>query len=192
MKLRWKATSFLLFVLAAPCLVFSDPPAASNPFPTDQPIEMKMNLSFFGLLGNGMRYSIGGKPISRYEDFRDLINPLHDEEATDLLRGAQDDNLVAWLFYASGAVAGVDFALVFKPDPLLGVNWFDRIATGFVAAQVFWTGGAIFEGDAEARKFNAIQRYNDLLKQEDESFLGFTPRVCLVGQGLGLDLDRPF
>jgi hypothetical protein len=191
MKRLFKALSFLLFALA-PGLVFSDPPSVSAFFPTGQPIETKMNLGLFGLIGGGMRYSIDGKPISRYEDFQGLIYPTHDEEATDLLREAQDDHLVAWIFYVSGVAAGVDFALAFKPDPLLGVNWFDRIATGFVAAEFFWSGGSIFEGDAEARKFNAVQRYNHLMREKDDAFLGFMPRVCLIGQGLGLDLDRPF
>ena len=181
-----------MLILVPSSLLFAGSSPDPTPFSTDQTIETKMNLGLFGLLGGGMDYSIGGKPIRRFEDFEDLIYPIHDVEATDLLREAKDDHLIAWMFYGSGVAAGVDFALAFKPDPLLGVNWFDRIATGFVAAEFFWSAGAIFDGDAAARQFNAVQRYNHVLRGKDGAFLGFTPRVCWVGQGLGLDLDRPF
>ncbi len=53
-----------------------------------------MNLGLFGLVGGGMDYSIEGKPISRMEDFESLIYPIHDVEATDLLREAKDDHLI--------------------------------------------------------------------------------------------------
>ncbi len=190
MKHIFKAIFFILFGLSAPRLVFSDPSSAF--FPEGVPIESKVDLGLFGLIGGGMKYTIDGRSIDRYEDFQSLIYPLHDTEASDLLREAQAAHFVALMFFVSGVGAGVDFALVFKPDPFLGVNWFDRIATGFVAAQFFWGVGALFDGDAAGRKFNAVQRYNHLLKEKEDAFLGFTPQVCLVGQGLGLDINRPF
>lgn len=192
MKRHFKAIFLFPFFLAASGLVLGDPLSTSPPFPKDQPIETKMDLGLFGLIGGGMKYTLGGKPIDRNEDFRSLIYPLHDTEASDLIRGAQDAHLVAWMFYVSGVGAGVDFALTFKPDPFLGVNWFDRIATGVVAAQFFWAVGALFDGDAAGQKFNAVQRYNHLLSGQEDAFLGFKPQVCQVGQALGLDMNRPF
>jgi hypothetical protein len=160
-------------------------------FPIGQPIETKMDLGFFGLLGGSMNYTVGGKPISRYEDFKALIYPLRDPEASDLIREAGEAHLTAWMFYGAGTATGIDAALFFKPAPLLNINWFDRIATGVVTAEIFWGIGALFDNNAEGRKYNAIQRYNQLLRKEKESFLDLKPEITMAqgGPKLGLGCD---
>jgi hypothetical protein len=193
MKPHWQPIALLIvFALAMPCLLFAGSPSDSATYPVDQPIETKMNLGLFGLLGGGMSYSVGGKPITRYKDFKTLIYTQDDREACDLIHSAQEARYAAWMLYWSGVAVGADVAIFFKPTPVLHIPWFDRLATGFVATQIFWAVGAIFDSDGEARKYNAVQRYNHQLDKQDGAFLGFTPQVCLVGQGVGLDLDRPF
>jgi hypothetical protein len=190
MKLHPWAMLFL--ALTVPCLLSAGPSSDPAAFPAFHPIDTRMNLGLFGLLGRGMGYSIGGKPISRYGDFKALIYGQDDPEARDLIHSAQEAHYAAWMLYWSGLAVGADVAIIYKPTPLLNIKWFDRLASGFVATQLFWAVGAIFDSNAETWKFNAVQRYNHLLDKQDGAFLGFTPQVCQVGQGVGLDLDRPF
>ncbi|HJT24410.1 MAG TPA: hypothetical protein VJ873_07520 [bacterium] len=163
----------------------------STPFPAGQPIDSRMDLGFFGLLGGGMTYSVGGKPITRYEDFKGLIYPLRDEEASRLIRDAEDCHWAAWVLYGTGATVGVDVGLAFKPVPFLGVDWIDRIATGVVAAEIPWGIGALLDNSAEARKYNAVQRYNYLIQQKEDAFLNLKPQLVLAQDGprLGLRYD---
>lgn len=186
-----KIPAFILF-LFFPSIVLGEPLSAPPAFPKDQPIQTRMNLGLFGLLGGGMDYQLGGRPITRYEDFKALIYAQGDREASDLIREAHETHLTAWLFYGAGTATGVDVALAFKPAPLLKVDWIDRIATGFVAAQFFWAAGALFDTNAESRKYNAVQRYNHLLKNEEDAFLGVSTSTPLNGQGLCLGLERAF
>jgi hypothetical protein len=183
-----KKIPMFFLCLALPALVWPGSPEETKP----QPFETRMDLGLFGLLDGGMRYSLGGKPISRYEDFKSLIYAKNDTEASDLIREAHEAHFVAWMLYVAGAATGVDIGLSFKPAPVLHIDWFDRIATGVVAGQVFWAVGAIFDTNAEGRKYNAVQRYNQLLRDRNQSFLGFSPQVCLGGQGFSLDLNHPF
>jgi hypothetical protein len=128
-----------------------------------------MDLGLFGLLGGGMSYSLGGRPISRYEDFKDLLFPTGDIEASDLIRAAHSAHLTAWMFYGAGVATGVDVALAFPPNHILGVDWCDRVISGVMGAQVFWALGALFDTNAEARKYNAIQRYNSRFDCKSEA-----------------------
>ena len=143
-----------------------------------------MDLGLFGLLGGGLEYSIQGRPISRYEDFKTVLYPLQDREASDLLRESESSHTAAWLLYGTGSAVGLDVALSFQPVHFLGVDWFDRTATGFAAAQFFWAVGILFDSNAEARKFNAVQRYNRLLRQGgDLSFDWMAPHLAF-GPGM--------
>lgn len=192
--MRFQPTNFLVFFLTAFWLsgaACAGPDPAA--FPLDQPIESRMNLGLFGVLGGGMNYSVGGKPISRYEDFQSLIYPLRDTEASDLLREAGELHFAAWMLYVSGAAVGVDVGLSFKPVRLLGVDWFDRVVTGVVASEVPWGIGALLDSSAEGHKFNAIQRYNDLiLEKKGEAFLDLRPRLTLAQDGPRLGLSCSF
>ena len=180
----------ILFVLAPP--VFAEREVPESPFTAGSPIETRMDFGVFGLLGGGMRYRVDGRPISRYEDFQCLILPLRDEEATRLLNESQECHFAAWILYVSGGAVGVDVGVSFKPMVLLGVDWFDRIATGLTAAEVFWTVGALLDGSGEARKFNAVQRYNQLLKEKDQAFLELGPRLQWTPGGMILALQGRF
>lgn len=139
-----------------------------------------------------MEYRIGSQRISRYEDFKRLIYPLGDEEASQLIRDSEAFHFAAWLCYVSGGIVGLDVALAFKPDSILGVEWFDRIATGAAAGEVFWDLGSLLDSAAGAREYNAVQRYNRLIGKKDQAFLDLEPRLYLAQSGLILGVGRNF
>ena len=156
------------------------------------PIDTRMDLGLFGLLGGGMNYSAEGRPLTRYEDFKGLIYPLHDEQASSLIRDAEECHFAADVLYVTGGLVGADVALNFKPVPFLGVDWIDRVSTAVVAGEIFWGVGALMDSSAEGHKYNAVQRYNQLLGKQDQAFLDLKPRFTLARQGPGLDLDLAF
>ena len=139
-----------------------------------------------------MEYSVNGKKISRYEDFKSLIYPLRDAEASSLIREAESDHVTAMILYGAGFATGLDLALFFKPNKVLDVNWFDRFATGLIAAQIFGALGGIFDGNADGRKYNAVQRYNQLIQQPKESLLYLRPQWSSYNHGINLELSRSF
>ncbi|GEM_PF-1813348 len=186
---KTKALFFLLVPVLA-CAVVGR--AQADPFASGQSIDTRMDLGLFGLLGGGMNYSMGGRPLTRYADFKGLIYPLRDEEASDLIRDAEQCHFAASVLYVTGGVVGVDVALNFKPVPFLGVDWFDRISTAVVAGEFFWGAGALLDNGAEGRKYNAVQRYNQLLRNSPQAVLELKPRLALAPQGPELGLDLAF
>ena len=188
MKVRY----FLLPVLAATRIAFAGSSTQTSPLPDGPPVESKMSLGFLGLVGGGMDYTLGGKPLRRFEDFEKLIYPLQDEEATQLLHDAKESRFAAWMCYVSGGILTVDVALSFKPVALLGVDWFDRAATGVAAGEVLWGLGALLDSAGDARQYNAVQRYNRLLRGNGQTFLGLEPRLCLAPGGVLLDVGGDF
>jgi hypothetical protein len=182
-----------LFSLAILFLPFLLPKALAKTKPSKAPsstqkhvFETKIDLGLFGLLGGGMNYSLNGKKIIHYRDFNEIINSLHDEESTKLIRESESADLASWILLMTGIPVGIDVALAFKPVPLLGIDWTDRISTGFVAAQAFIALGAIFETNAASLKYNAVQRYNHLVRGEEIGNLSVTPRLFVDGGHLGL------
>jgi len=166
--------------------------SGSGAFPDGQPIDTRMDLGLFGLLGGGMSYSVGGRRVTRYQDFKELIYPLRDEAASGLIRDAEECHFAADILYVTGVGTGADVALFFKPTPFLRVDWFDRIATGVVAAEFFWGVGVLLDTSAEGHKYNAVQRYNQLLSKKDQAFLELKPQLTLTQQGPGLGLGCRF
>ena len=154
--------------------------------------ETRIDYGLFGILGGGMNYSLDGKKIRHYRDFNEIINSLHDEESSKLIREAQSADLVSWILLMTGIPVGIDVGLVYKPVPFLGLDWTDRISSGFVAAQVFLALGAIFETNAESLKYNAVQRYNHLVRGEEVESLKITPQLFADRGHLGLGLNCRF
>ena len=184
-KLKLKTSFFLSLIFLCRSLAWAGASA--------QPIETKMDLGFWGIFGCSMEYSMEGKKISRYEDFKSLLYPLGDKEASSLIREAESDHVAAMVLYGAGLATGLDLALFFKPNPLLNIDWFDRFATGLIAAQIFAGLGGIFDGNAEGRKYNAVQRYNQLAKaNKEETWLNLSPLLSPADHRLGLVLSKSF
>ena len=160
--------------------------------PQKHVFETRIDYGLFGILGGGMKYSLDGEKITHYQDFKEIIYSLHDEESSKLIRDAQSADLASWILWLTGIPVGIDVALAFKPVPLLGVDWTDRISSGFVAAQAFLALGAILESNAEALKYNAVQRYNHLVNGENRTSLRVIPLLFADRGYLGLGLNCRF
>jgi len=181
----------VMVLLALPALSLAGP--AGNPVSQAfQPIETHMGLGLFGILGGSMEYRLNGKRITEDEDFKKLIYPLKDEEASQLIRDTQSNHFAANVFYVTGALCGLDVAVFYKPPIFIGVDWIDRIAIGVVVAQIFTDIGSLFDANADARKYNAVQIYNRKIRKQDEAFLGIQPQVSLASYGPSLGLLKAF
>ncbi|HVZ79257.1 MAG TPA: hypothetical protein VHE12_00495 [bacterium] len=143
--------------------------------PGDQPIESRMGLGLFGVLGGKMEYTLQGRSLRDMEDFKSVIYPLGDAEASRLIREAGQCQVVGETVFAAGLLTGCDIALFFRPTPLLNVDWADRVFTGFTVAQLVWGLGSLFDTNSEARKFNAVQRYNQVLRSRKGEAWEWTP-----------------
>ena len=156
------------------------------------PIEMKMTMGLLGLLGAGTEYSFDGKKIGSYEEFADVIFPLNDPESTRLIHEAGEADLV-WLFLlGTGVVIGADVALTYKPVPFINIDFIDRIVSGSVAVQICLIPGSILGAISASNKFNAVQRYNHLVKRGKEAGLGLQPQLFANRDHLGLGLNCRF
>lgn len=187
-----KRTLFLLLVLGLPLSVMAQADPAATPTPQLVPIRMHMDLGLFGILGSSMNYNLRGEKLNSYDDFKKVIYPLKDEEASEQIRQAEEAHFGAMLLYGTGVLTGIDIALVFQPAPFLHIDWLDRIVTGAVVAQFFIGAGALFDNNAEGHKFNAVQRYNRLIRRETDDRLDFTPRVTWNENGPNLALVHSF
>jgi hypothetical protein len=155
-------------------------------------IEIKADPGFFGLLGSSMDYTLSGKRITDYGEFKKIIYPLGDLEASDLIRSAEETHRASQIIYYTGAAVGIDIALLYKPVPLLYVDWFDRISTGLAAAQIIWTASTLLEANSEGKKFDAVQRYDRLVKAQKGYALDIQPQLFAERDNVGLGMKCSF
>jgi len=172
-------------VLTAAFLPFLQTPSFAGPEKgtKPRPIEMRMGLS---PLGSSIGYSMDGKDINHYRTLREILGPVGDEGALKLLSEAEDADKWSWGLMVSGVVLGFVTALALEPTPVLGWEPLDRAATGAAFAQALVLPGTLFRFDAEGRKFNAVQRYNALVRKEKLSGMELHPTLALGGNVWGL------
>ncbi len=150
-------------------------------------IDTKADLGFMAILGGDMEYSLNGQKIVRYQDFKSLIYLLHDPEASNLIRQAEATDLISWIVLATGISASIDIAIFYKPPVVFNSDIADRVTEAIVTAQIGFGAFAIIHNIAEGRKFNAIQRYNHLIrKQREESSIELSPKLYTCSNGLVL------
>lgn len=185
-----KTLLILVLLFTVPCLARAE--GTKTPEVVLRPFDTKMDLGLLGFLGGSMRYSMDGVKITRDEDFKKIIFAIHDEEASRAIHEAEDDHFVAGMFYVGGLASGADMALFFKPTPFVNVDWIDRIATGLVVLQFFMAVGALFDTNAEGHKYNAVQRYNQVVRKEEAVSLGSSPRFSFGADGMDFALTQVF
>lgn len=156
------------------------------------PFETKMDLGFLGILGSSMSYTLNGRKITRYKEFKDIIYASGDVEASDLIRQASEADTVSWIFFAIGIPTGLDVCLAFRPVHVFGVDWMDRIISGVAAAEVPIGIGFLFSSNAEGLKYNAVQRYNHLVNVQEKVELDVGPRLFAAGDHWDLGLGTKF
>jgi len=184
-KFLVSTAAFLPFLLSAAWGAPADPKKGPGP----RPIEMRMGLS---PLGSSLGYFQDGKDANHYRDLRAILEPLGDAPTLKLLREAEDADKWSWGLIVSGAALGIVTALTLEPTQVLGVDPLDRAATGGFWAQFLMVPGALFRFDAEGRKFNAVQRYNALVRKEKVSGMDLRPNLVFGKDVRGLALEGRF
>jgi hypothetical protein len=154
---------------------------------TNSPIETQADLGFMAILGGDMQYSLQGQRIVRYQDFKNLIYPLHDSQASNMIRDAEATDLISWIILSTGVGAAIDIAVFYKPPVVFNSDIPDRAVEAIVLSQIGLGAFAIVHNIAEGRKFNAVQRYNHLLKDTPkESSIELNPKLYVSSGGLVL------
>jgi hypothetical protein len=115
----------------------------------------------------GMEYSLAGQKLGNFEDFADALAPINDPRANRLLADSQNNALIGTI----GSLVGS-----------LGVGWGggnllfnDLSSTRSAHVAVLLTGvgidllAALSLDDSRAQKYNAVQRYNEVVRGEDSS-----------------------
>jgi len=183
----FNAKLFFLFLIPVMFPGFLRAQAQALQNDTNTPIETQADLGFLDVLGGDMQYHLNGQRITHYKDFKSLIYPLQDPVASQLIRDAEDTDLVAWLVFTAGLALSTDIALFYKPTVIFNSDVPDRIATGILTAQIGLGIYFVVHNMAEGRKYNAIQRYNHLIqKLPEQSFLELNPKLYACANGLVL------
>jgi hypothetical protein len=150
--------------------------------PTDAPIQ-----THWTTLG-GMQYWQKDKLLSGPE-LKDVINSLHDDQASDLLLKSESDETIG--FWGLGGSAFLSVLSLFFPNTHIHVVGLD-ISTPYmpiaVPGVVLGIGGGLLELEANTAKYAAVQRYNQLTKQPDSVTWNLLPQK----NGLALDVGYSF
>lgn len=143
-------------------------------------------------MGSSLGYYLDGKDINHFKDLKGLMGSCGDPEAMRLIRGSEDADKWGWGFMLSGLTLGIVTAIAVPPSPLLNIELIDRAATGGFYAQFLVLPGALFQINASAQKFDAVQRYNLIVRGEEPRVLKVTPQLYANRDLLGLGLDCRF
>jgi hypothetical protein len=158
----------------------------------NHPIETQADLGFLDIIGGDMKYSLDERPITSYQQFKSLIYPLGDLEASHLIRNAESTDMAAWIVLSAGLATSLDIALVYNPPALFSSDISNRAVEFLATAQISLGLFAIIHNVAEGKKFNAVQRYNRVLRKHvEESSVRFEPKLysCSNGPVLGGQLS---
>ncbi len=124
---------------------------------------------------NGIHYYYAGYKADGVEGLSGIITSLHDPEATRLVAAARNDENTGGLFTVGGLVFLAAGAIVVGTDPNSQKTTQDidgRQAAGLgmsLAGLVGGVFGLLNLDDAKADEFNAVQRYNAVVRGEDET-----------------------
>jgi len=115
----------------------------------------------------GMEYSLQGIRLSDNPSFEDAIFPLEDPESTRLLKDSESLGAVAGIGSALGSlgIGWGGFHLLFDDHPSSHGTSVAILLTG---AGLDLIGSLLFDGSQSA-KFNAVERYNQLVRGEDQA-----------------------
>ena len=115
----------------------------------------------------GMDYRLADQKLDGFQDFADALEPLQDAQANQLLARSEDSAL----WGGAGRIAGT-----------LAAGWggahlfFDDSASTHGAHVAVLLSGlgvdllaALFLEDSQKAKYNAVQRYNEVVRGEDSS-----------------------
>ncbi|HTA77087.1 MAG TPA: hypothetical protein VK791_08015 [bacterium] len=183
----FNAKLFFPFLFSLTFFGFLQAQAQSITNETNSPIETQADLGFMAILGGDMQYSLNDQKIVHYRDFKSLIYPMRDAQASNMIRDAEATDLISWIILATGISAAVDIAALYKPPVVFNSDLADRAVETVVLSQIGFGAFAIVHNIAEGRKFNAIQRYNHLLwEKHKESSIELMPKLYASTNGFVL------
>ena len=165
-----------------------------------KPIDIQTFWAGDDAVSNGFYYD--GLPLQTASDFKKVIGPLGDTQASAYIDSASDKEAVgSGLFWGGLGVemAGwVDFAVemtrmgdtsispsgnVADTTPNLGPS-----LAMILAGNAGWVGGMLLQGDAGSDRYNAVNRYNYVVQQDHP--LSLSPYSS--PDAAGMDLTQTF
>ncbi len=167
-------------VLLCAVLGMASPVAAKSPagnVPEGQKfVPIEMQLQIFGK----MKYSVSGVELHGYKPFEDIINPLNDSMASYSLKNARSEDAASWAFLLAGftaeVVGVVDAISRYDVSQNTGAKQDYTVDWVIGGGGILLNGlGALLQGQAQVDKFNAVQRYNHVVRGEDKVSLLFSP-----------------
>jgi len=167
---------------------------------TPKPIDIQTFWSGEDSVSNGYYYE--GLPLQSPSDFKKVIDPLNDAQASAYLNSASDkDALGSGLFWGGLGVemAGwVDFAVEMSKLGNASIDASGNVTdytpnlgpslVMIMAGNVGWVGGMLLQGDAGSDRYNAVNRYNYVVGHPDS--LSLAPYSS--PDAAGLDITQSF
>ncbi len=165
-----------------------------------KPIDIQTFWAGDDAVSNGFYYD--GLPLQTSSDFKKVIDPLGDSQASAYLDSASNkERLGSGLFWTGLGVemAGwVDFTVEMTKMGNTSINAYGYV-TGttpnlgpslalILAGNAGWVGGLLLRGDAGSERYNAVNRYNYLVQHPDS--LSLAPYSS--PDAAGMDLTQAF
>ena len=115
----------------------------------------------------GMDYTLAGQKLDSFQDFSDSLTPLADPETNRLLARSEDSSLWGHLGFLAGdlGVGWGGFHLLFDDSSSRHSTNTAVLLTG-VGVDLL---ACLFLDDSAKAKFNAAQRYNQIVRGEDNA-----------------------
>lgn len=151
-------------------------------------------------VSNGFYYE--GLPLQTSSDFKKVIDPLNDPQASAYLNSASDKDAVgSGLFWGGLGVemAGwVDFTIEMTKLGNTSTDAYGNVTSYtpnlgpslalILAGNAGWVSGMLLQGDAGSDRYNAVNRYNYVVQHPDS--LSLAPYSS--PDATGLDLTQTF
>jgi hypothetical protein len=159
---------FLVIATLSYCFTFSCPVLVraqenSSSISSNETKLKPIEIQYYTL--GGLQYSIDGRFLINYQDFRELISPLRDYETERLLRRSESSDFKSKVFGIAGfagVVTGVVGLLTSSSNRQVPF-WITA-----VSGAILFDIGSLFQSEAQTSKFNCVQRYNRFARNEEQ------------------------
>jgi hypothetical protein len=188
MKLIFALIMFSSQILAAP-MAWAEPEQKPEKL-TGMPIDMDMDF------WKTLHFSVGGYQLNGDKELGEVIYPLNDKVATERLKsvGGQETLCLVFLITAIGMYTGAVADLSSKLKDSGALNYTGESAN--YTGDYFLFGGGLastvlallFRNMADVNRFEAVQRYNRIVRNETRISFRYSPENKM----LGLSVGQPF
>lgn len=122
-------------------------------------------------LERNMKYSFDGREIRDFHSLENIILPLSDARCAELLRASKDRATAGLVFIIAGGMAEAGGVIIWSQNYSASGYAFgqDYGSWGlFLAGGILDVVGVILQSQSEVDKFNAVKRYNSIIRNEQE------------------------